>query len=223
LRLSVIIPVGKKDASWKELLPDLELLSAEDEVIFVATGLQGQKIAVKGPKVLVVGSEEGRAKQLNAGARAAKHEALWFLHCDSRFTLEAVDGLRCSVQHRPDALHFFDLKFLRDGPALMRITELGVWIRSRILRLPFGDQGFCLSRDAFNRLGGFEEGAPYGEDHLLVWKAHQEGVEVRPVGGVLSTSARKYRKGWARTTGKHLELTLRQAIPELRRLLEKRR
>lgn len=227
MRLSVIITVGKNDDSWRSLLPDLHHLSHEDEIIFVSCDENLKNFIDEAIlpclSVSVISSDEGRAKQLNAGARAARFEFLWFVHCDSRFSVGAVEVLRGALLCAPKAVHFFDLKFLADGPRLMELTELGVWIRSRILRVPFGDQGFCVSREKFERLGGFDESAPYGEDHLFVWAAHQNGVELRAVGHPLYTSARKYKsKGWANTTSKHLRLTVKQAIPQLRRLLQKR-
>lgn len=227
MRLSVIIPVGENDNSWRSLIADLRHLSNEDEIIFVSNNKKlkalEKEALLPGLAVSVISSEEGRAKQLNAGARAARSDFLWFVHCDSRFSSAAVEALSRSLRASPEALHFFDLKFLADGPRMMRLTELGVWIRSRILRVPFGDQGLCLSREKFERLGGFDECSPYGEDHLFVWTAHQNGVELRAVGHSLYTSARKYEsRGWASTTSKHLKLTVEQAIPELRRLLQKR-
>ncbi|RPJ70307.1 MAG: DUF2064 domain-containing protein, partial [Alphaproteobacteria bacterium] len=65
-------------------------------------------------------------------------------------------------------------------------------------------------------LGMFDENAKYGEDHLLVWRAHQRGIEVLPAFAELFTSARKYRNsGWVTTTSRHIFLTYKQALPQL--------
>src|SRR5690606_9384341 len=96
----------------------------------------------------------------------------------------------------------------------------GVVFRSRVLGLPFGDQGLCLRREVFFELGGFNEDARYGEDHLLVWKAHQQDVPILPVKAKLQTSARRYRsEGWLPPTAKHVALTAVQATPEIFRIL----
>jgi hypothetical protein len=90
-----------------------------------------------------------------------------------------------------------------------------VCIRSRFLGLPFGDQGFCLSREHFQQIGRFDEHASYGEDHLLVWSARRQGILIRSVGASIATSARKYQAhGWLRMTLRNAWLTWRQAIPE---------
>jgi hypothetical protein len=88
--------------------------------------------------------------------------------------------------------------------------------------MPFGDQGLVLARSTMAALGGFDESAPYGEDHLLVWAAHRGGVPLRATGARLLTSARKYQeRGWLQTTSAHVLLTYRQAWPELLKLVRR--
>ena len=230
LGLSVIIPIGKEDQSWKRLLPDLAALSPDDEIIFVSSESNLSDFAAELEKVQIktpfrsIQSSQGRARQLNLGAKDATREILWFLHCDSRISSLGIRKLKDSISRIPNQILFFDLKFLNDGPGLTSINEVGAWFRSRLLRLPFGDQGFCMSKTTFTNLGGFNEKAAYGEDHLLIWKAHQIGISIKCIGSGLKTSARKYTKlGWSKTTTQHVTLTLRQAFPELIRLIASRR
>ena len=98
----------------------------------------------------------------------------------------------------------------------------GARLRSRLLRLPFGDQALCLDSALFRRLGGYPA-VERGEDHLLVWRAHRARVPVRPVGAAVTTSSRRYlAKGWAWTTVRHVGLTVTQALPEFLALLRGR-
>lgn len=229
MAISVIVPIAKEDETWRQLLPDLSFLEKDDEVILVSSAAPPEHYDGD-PAVCsltcpfrCITSESGRARQLNAGIRSASHKNLWFLHCDSRVPKESYELLKDALEQAPDALHFFDLRFLDDGPALMFLNDFGAWIRSRIFRLPFGDQGFCVSRSVLEQLGGFCERAPYGEDHLLVWRAHQMAVKVRCVGAPIYTSARRYESfGWADTTVNHLKMTVKQAAPEIYRLVRKR-
>lgn len=226
--ISVIVPVAEGDGLWRELLPDLAVLDEDDEILLVSESSlkseieQVAKQAELPCPVRLVYSPMGRAKQLNSGARSARSDFFWFLHCDSKIDRSAVRKLKESIADDPTCLYYFDLKFLNDGPWMMALNRFGVLFRSRVLRLPFGDQAFCMHRDIFSHLGGFCEQAQYGEDHLLIWRAHQKGVKVRSVRALLSTSARRYRvQGWSKTTGRHLRLTARQAIPELMALLKR--
>lgn len=214
MKLSVVIPLGPRDevplslvTRLREEIPDVELI--------LSAGPVARSSSVP---VTVITGPLGRAHQLNAGARRASGEYLWFLHADSGLAHDTITSLKSVIERSTDCLWFFSLRF-GDGSRLMRITEGGVRLRSEILKIPFGDQGFLLSRRTFDRLGNFDAGAKFGEDHLMVWKAHRLGIPVRCTGGSLVTSARKYDKGgWLRVTGRHLFMTWGQAAPELWRL-----
>lgn len=227
--LSVIIPLGPEEDAWKTLLADMSVLPEDMEIILAATAEQPADIQSvlrsKGftRRVKWIKSPKGRAKQLNAGAKAAERSTLWFLHADSHISPSVIASLKRSLEKNESAIHYFNLAFSDDGPALIRINTAGAWIRSHVLGLPFGDQGFCVSRAIFRKLGGYDEQAQYGEDHLFIWKARQKGVPIICTGGWLGTSARKYsRDGWSATTVRHALLTARQAIPGLFRLLKER-
>jgi rSAM/selenodomain-associated transferase 2 len=215
LKLSVIIPVGPGDKSWRDLLGDLSTLRDDAEIILVATPgaiprdfrMQDYELEVPTSWLAV---PTGRARQQNAGAAAAGGDVLWFLHADSRVPADSLATARGFA--RSAALGYFDLQFRDDGPRLVRLNALGARVRSRWLGLPFGDQGFILSRRLFESLGGFDESLPAGEDHALVWMARRAGVELAPLGAPLLTSARRFaERGWLRTTLRHACLTVSQA------------
>jgi hypothetical protein len=216
-QLAVVVPVGPGDRAWSELLPQLDALPPEAEVVIAGAEPSPDGVPLRARWLQ---APHGRAQQMNAGARETSRPFLWFLHADSRLEPDTLPALDRALVVAPDALHFFDLAFLNDGPPLMRLNQAGAWLRSRWGGMPFGDQGFCLRREVFERLGGFRTDAPYGEDHLLAWKARQLGVPLRPTGALLRTSARRYReRGWLATTARHLHLTIRQAFPEWIRLV----
>lgn len=220
-QISIIIPVGPNELSFFKLLSDLSSFN-EAEVIFVGTKPPGVAESSKIPIQWLI-SREGRAAQMNFGAKSSSRAFLWFLHADSRLSNDAIEKLLGSLLINPSALHYFDLAFLPDGPKLTRINEFGTHIRSQCFGMPFGDQGLCLRRDLFEKIGGFPESVPYGEDHLFVWRARQYGIPLRNTGTRLYTSARKYKnKGWLKTTLSHLYLTYRQALPEWYELQRKR-
>jgi len=230
LNISVVIPVADGDRKWEDLLPDLRSLSENDEIIISSPNedLKSDVLStcLKVPlscKIKFVTSNKGRAKQLNQGAQASSNEMLWFLHCDSHLSKDSINVLKEKFRKQAEAIYYFNLGFDNDGPALSKLNTVGVWLRSHILKLPFGDQGFAMTKNVFNNLGGFCEEASYGEDHLFIWKAHKERTPVICVGGRLITSARKYQmNGWLSTTTHHIWLTLRQAAPQALALLRMR-
>ncbi len=197
--ISIIIPVGPGESALEALLGDLRPIEKEAELIVIR------------------GSSRG--KQQNDGARKATRNFLWFLHADSRLSSKTLAALLGSLGKNPHALHYFNLKFLPDRPPLMFINEIGCWIRSRIFGVPFGDQGFAVSKEIFETLGGFPENVPYGEDHLFVWRARQKGIPLRNTGTSLYTSARRYAKtGWAKLTWAYARRWTCQAWPEWKKV-----
>lgn len=220
-----MIPVGPNELSWERLVPDLEKLTVVDEVVIVAienspiakTVSQWQKNDDE-RRSLVFAEKPGRGIQLNLGARAARFSTLWFLHADMKLSSNTAKAL---IRHRgleKKAVYYFDLGFFEAG-ILMRINEAGLWLRSHLLKLPFGDQGFLMSRESFEEAGDFLEGCR-GEDHYFIWQAHHKGIPVEPIGAKLYTSARRYKEqGWQATTWEHLSLTCQQAFPEFKKLM----
>lgn len=211
---SIIIPFAPGDMAWKNLLIDLKRLPEKTEIILVA-GSEASKQEASGfqlpANACVILSAKGRGLQLNAGARFAKHPCLWFLHADSRVDekcFEAIERFDFSNKQ----LGYFGLGFQNDGPRRMGINSFGVWFRSRFLKIPFGDQGFVLSKSCFEMLGTFREDLNSGEDHAFVWAARKNGVKLKRLNASIKTSARKYAEyGWGKTTHLHLRETWKQA------------
>ncbi|MBC7539565.1 MAG: DUF2064 domain-containing protein [Bacteriovorax sp.] len=211
--LSIIIPVKSQEDTWQDLVTELISHQGDFEIILIGPDFQNKKS--DNPRVRYEYSKLGRARQQNLGAKIAKKSFIWFLHADSRLSNRSLQKIEEKLKENPEAIYFFDLNFLPDGPRLMILNSLGAYWRSHLLKLPFGDQGFFMARKTFFALGLFDENALYGEDHLLIWKAHQRRIQVLPAYAELFTSARKYKNfGWVTTTSRHIILTYKQAIPQ---------
>lgn len=198
--LSVIVPLGPGEPQPGELLSRLlgergreVIVSAADEQ---PAGLPAGVTWLTGPP--------GRARQLNLGARKARAPWLWFVHADcmlERSTLQAVGRF---IGRRHPAIGYCDLRFLGDGPKATALNAAGANLRSRLLGLPYGDQGLCLPAGCFARLDGFREDLERGEDLDFVVRARHAGLPVRRIEAAIHTSARRYRdRGWLRTTLEH--------------------
>ncbi len=215
IKLSVIIPIGPAEQGPFPLFDALALLPSNWEVIFALSKNRDDLPLCCNKRVYTVISEKGRAIQMNTAAQAARGEFLWFLHLDSQLTTQVIRALEQGIATRPDALHYFLLEFAGDGAGPMRLNARGANLRSTWLGVPFGDQGFCLKASQFHAMGAYNESAPYGEDHLLVWQARRAGVELNTLEARLCTSARKYRqKGWWYLTALYQWRWIRQAIPQ---------
>ncbi len=224
--LAIIVPVHPNEIAWEGLVKDLRFLPNGSEIVFSGpkepVGLLDAVVASYGDcfTIKMVGCELGRAKQMNAGASASARHLLWFVHADSRISPKTLSFLNASLAEKPDALHYFDLKFRITGSqrmaALLQLNQLGSYFRSHILNIPFGDQGFAMSRRVFDSVGGFQEDEIWAEDHGFVLSASNMGIEIKATGGVIETSDRKYvDNGWMRITSRHLYDTSRHTLRDL--------
>jgi len=215
--ITVVAPVGPDDQVAPLLLTQLDALPPDAEVFLVYADVSDDSVyevhlSHGGPTRRLITAPPGRATQQNAGARVATRDWLWFLHADSHLAPETLSALAAFVQRGEEALGYFDLYFLDDGPALTRLNAFGARLRSRWFDLPFGDQGLVMLRRVFEELGGFDTTLQRGEDHELLWRARRAGIPVRRIGARLYTSARKYaEEGWWSATAWHIRETWRQA------------
>ena len=216
---AVIVPLAPGESEWAGLLADFPP-TPEGWRIALASGETAPSDFAAAPNVAWLRCEKnGRAAQMNQAAKETGAEFLWFVHADARPDGGAVDALRESVLNHPEALHYFPLRF-RDGGGRMRVNEFGARIRCALFRNPWGDQSLCVSRATFEKIGGYPEDAPYGEDNVFALRARRMGVPLRKVNAQATTSARGYGAGfgdWIRTTARYQRLWIRQALRERRK------
>lgn len=228
MRLSIIVPLAPKEMRGASLLADLRNVPVDVEIILC--GVAGCALPFKtvecvgGATVRHCTSRAGRAVQMNAGARAARGRWLWFLHADSRVPAATLAALRRFIASDTGALGYFALRYADDGPALVRLNAMAANWRSRWLGLPFGDQGFVMTRTLFQHLGGYDETLARGEDHAFVWRARALKVARQRIPALVGTSARNYaERGWLWYTTVTVLRTLTQAWAGWRALRRARR
>jgi len=204
--VSVIVPVFDDSDAARALLagirPDARL-----EVVLADGGVDPRldRLAAERADTTVVRSTRGRGRQMNTGAARARAPWLLFVHADSRMP----PGWLGHFAALPSDVVGGWFRFaLDDGAWQARLIERGVAWRVRLLKLPYGDQGFFVRRDAFDRLGGYRE-LPLMEDVDFVRRLRRMGrcVEI-PL--ALPTSARRWRREgwWRRTAGNAALITL---------------
>jgi hypothetical protein len=209
--LAIVVPAGPGDCAWEALLPQLTQARAREVVLVLAQG-DDEVVELLPANVAVLRVSAGRARQLNAGAHRTDTDWLWFLHADSRIVSSTLDALHRFVEADATAIGYFDLRFLHDGPRLMFLNTLGAQVRSRLLGLPFGDQGLLMPRRVYDAIRGFDEHIDVGEDHAAIWAARALDIPLHALRAPVYTSARKYaQRGWWATTRQHLRATAEQA------------
>lgn len=149
-----------------------------------------------------VTSPPGRGTQLAAGARACQTRWLMVVHADTVLSHDWPVVVRDHMKSSQDAAHF-RLAFDAKSAAAQR-TAAWANLRSRLFKLPYGDQGLLLPMALYNSVGGFAE-VPLMEDVALVRKLRGRLTEL-PI--TATTSAAKYEaEGYLKRGSKNL-LTL---------------
>ncbi|MBY6205739.1 hypothetical protein [Halomonas denitrificans] len=206
--LSVIVPVGPGDRAWRTLLHALGALATPHEIVLSACEAAPDDLDAFAPPFGIrwLHAEAGRPIQLNRGVQAARSDQLWLLHADAMPSAAALAEAAPPVER--GVLAWYPLRFDPPRPPWVRLNAIGANLRSRWLHLPFGDQGWRLTRATIDTVGGFDPAWTRGEDLEFAVRARRHGVRFRRFRTPLATSPRRYAdRGWAATTFEHLRLT----------------
>ena len=191
--ISVIIPVlHEKDIN--QLLSDLlDKKGGEPlELIVVDGDPMGSTLAlISRQSVKKIISSKGRALQQNKGAEKAMGDVLLFLHADTRLPPEFCRLIRDAVQSGCSG-GAFELCIDSPHPFLKLVSKVAS-LRSRITRIPYGDQAIFVTRELFLRINGFPE-IPLMEDIALMQKVKKSRARFKIMPDKARTSARKWIK-----------------------------
>ena len=153
--------------------------------------------AARSPQVRLLASARGRARQMNAGARAASGDVLLFLHADTRLPDGALAAVEAAVGDPGVIAGRFDVRFDNPRPVFRMIA----WFmnqRSRWSGISTGDQAIFVCREPFEALGGYPD-MPLMEDVELCRRLKRRG-HMAALRLTVTTSARKWeREGAVRT------------------------
>lgn len=158
MKLAIVVPTLNEEGTLRRTLPAmLAMLAIGDEVVVSDGGSKDGTVAVaRDLGARVVSGPSGRGGQLNRGAAAVEHaEILLFLHADTVLPPQGIEAVREAVERGAPGGAFF-LRFDVDRP----MQRLGSWLinwRTRLIRIPLGDQAQFATRETFERLGGFRD------------------------------------------------------------------
>jgi rSAM/selenodomain-associated transferase 2 len=199
---SIIIPVLDETAEINRLIARLKALEGEkaSEIIVVDGNPEENTLKmIENDHIRRLSSTPGRARQMNAGAAAATGDILIFLHADTWLpakALQLIDG----VMARPGPVGgAFDLGICSNR-LIFRVIALTASLRSRLTRIPYGDQAIFIGRAYFHELGGYPD-IPLMEDVAFMQKIKKAGDRIELIPSRVSTSPRRWEKeGVLKTT-----------------------
>jgi rSAM/selenodomain-associated transferase 2 len=185
------VPVLNEEKVLHKTLSALNITHSE-ELIVVDGGSTDRTVSIAyefTDKVYV--TKKGRGHQMNFGAKRANGNAFLFLHADCFLPPEGFRIVREVLKDENVSAGAFDLSIAHPG-LHFRIIEWGANLRSRITSIAYGDQGIFMTKEVFDRVGGFTE-MPLLEDIEISRRLKKIGkiVFVRPP---IRTSPRRWLK-----------------------------
>jgi len=155
--ISIIVPVLNEAVLIRQFLRELKKRVPEAEILVVDGTSSDQTAGSAAPLCdRVVQTTAGRARQMNAGARAAQGDVLWFLHADATVPPTAADEIARVLSDPDVAGGFFRIRIPR--PSLIyRVSDCLAHYAGLLFGIRYGDHGFFCRRETFEKIGGFPE------------------------------------------------------------------
>lgn len=189
--ISIIIPTYNEEKQIGPLISYLNRHRGDtvEEIIVCDGGSTDMTPAIageEGAKVLT-SPKKGRAVQMNCGAAEAKGNILYFLHADTfppiDFASEILNAIDTNHECGCFRLSFDNAHWF---------LKLNSWFtRFNLSLIRFGDQSLFMTRDLFEKSGGFNEKMLLLED-LEIFYRLRKFSRFRVVHDEVTTSARKY-------------------------------
>jgi rSAM/selenodomain-associated transferase 2 len=200
-QLSAIVPMLNESPNIGGTLNALRRGAPNAEIIVVDGGSSDASVAIAQPLCdALISAPRGRARQMNAGARASHGDALVFVHADTLVPRTFARDIAAALSDPAVVGGRFDVRLDESGLPY-RIIGAMISIRSRISRTGTGDQAIFVRRDVFESLGGFPE-LELCEDLEFSRRLKRAG-RVACLRTRVTTSARRWgRDGVARTVVK---------------------
>jgi rSAM/selenodomain-associated transferase 2 len=201
-KFSFIIPVWNEEAIISGTIQHVRDLRASGnaEIIVVDGDPAGRTIKIAhhlGVKTAI--SEKGRGNQMNVGASLAAGEILIFLHADTLLPPDALELIETAMADGSCIAGAFDLAIDSEKPAF-RLIEKAASFRSRMTRIPYGDQTIFARKSDFLSLGGFRD-ILLMEDVEFMRRIKKRQGKICIIGKAVRTSPRRWeREGIVYTT-----------------------
>ena len=193
IKFSVIIPVYREQAIINRAIDRLRMRTLHDnlEIIAVDGSSGGETLqAIKDAGVKKLISPKGRGRQQNAGAASAAGDILIFLHADTILPDGAFERMADVMKDNTLVGGAFDLGIDSDRFAYLVIEKMASW-RTRLTRIPYGDQAIFIRANYFRKMGGFKE-IPLMEDVDLMRRVKKDKARIVILKDKVLTSARRW-------------------------------
>ncbi len=189
-QLSVVVPIVNEATRITARLDELSQLQGVSEVIVCDGGSTDGSLDVverhsstSAGLIRLLRADRGRARQMNAGAKAASHGVVLFLHADTQLPSDACQLIDEALREPGVVFGAFRTHTVDDtgkkSARWLRLADL----RSRYTTTPYGDQALFVKKRAFFAAGGFPD-QPLMEETELCLRLQKLGRFQRAAGEV---------------------------------------
>lgn len=198
MQVSIIVPVFNEAPLLRQFLTSLRERAPGAEII-VADGesTDGTVDLAAGFCDRLVESQRSRARQMNAGAQAARGDILWFVHADVEVPSQCLDDI-ARIMHDSNVVGGYFRIRLPKG-LVYRLTDSFAHYAGLLFRMRCGDHGIFCRRTAFFDIGGFPT-VPLMEDVEFFRRLHRCGRVVHSEKRLVVSPRRYEAIGPARLT-----------------------
>lgn len=192
MKISIIIPTLNEASTIKRLVVHLYKHGGKGlHEIIVSDGGSAdntvQEAENAGAKIVKT-EIRGRAFQMNAGAKIATGDVLYFVHADAIPPAEFMSEIQNAVFQKKKA-GCFRFRFDTDRKLL---AVNAYFTRFNGIFSGGGDQSLYIERKLFDELGGFNEANVIMEDFELVNRLRKRKHKLHIIQKEITVSARKY-------------------------------
>lgn len=155
LPISLIIPTLNEKENFNKVKKNIELLNSKE--VFIVDGSSSDKTisTFSSLRKRIILSPPSRGVQLHLGAQNAQENWFLFMHADTLINNKNIKDINQFIKKKNyKKVGYFKLRF--DSTSISAwVISYWSYIRTVLLKLPFGDQCLLIHRNYYQEIGGF--------------------------------------------------------------------
>lgn len=191
LPISLIIPTLNEKENFNKVKKNIELLNSKEVLIIDGNSSDKTISTFSSLKKRIIISSPSRGVQLHLGAQNAKENWFLFMHADTLLNNKNIKDINQFIKkNNYKKVGYFKIRFDSNSISAL-IISYWAYIRTVLLKLPFGDQCILIHRNYYQEIGGFSP-IPIMEDLDFILKIPKKNKVF--FNSTVQTSFRNYQE-----------------------------
>ena len=189
--ITLIIPCYNEKKNINIMKKNIGLFGGKKHIIVDGNSKDNSRLIYFKKKLNFIVTSTSRGLQLRKGAEASDTKWLFFLHADTMLTKKNISDIYSFISTQNIfKVGFFKIRFTEK---LILADFISGWanIRTKIFKLPFGDQGLIISRYYYFKLGAHSDDKIMEDLEFILKVPKKNRILLK---SEVSTSFRKYEK-----------------------------